>query len=98
MDSVSEMRGNCWANMLLRVSHSVEISSGEISGKFSAVSLAISGVSISVGEVFAISPVRMSVDSAGIAAISGLSGWIKTSFSILSPVISSIELTTVMAG
>ena len=92
------MLGNCWANMLLRLSHSWEISSGEISGKFSGVSLAISGVSIRVGEMFSLSPVRMSVDSAGIAGISGLSGWKKTGVSILSPVMKSIELTTAIAG
>ncbi|MCC3532355.1 MAG: hypothetical protein JGK40_30865 [Microcoleus sp. PH2017_21_RUC_O_A] len=69
----------------------MEISSGEISGKFSAVSLAISGLWIRVGEIFKISPVRRSVDSAGIA---GISGWRKTGVSILSPVISSIELKT----
>ena len=91
------MRGNCWASMLLRVSESWEISSGEISGKFSGVSLAISALSIGFGEMFSISPVRMSVDSAGIAGISGLSG-IKRGISILSPVMKSIELTFTIAG
>jgi hypothetical protein len=77
--------------MLLRVSESWEISSGEISGNFSGVSLAISALSMGLGEMFSISVVRMSVDSAGIAGISGLSG-IKRGISILLPVMKSIEL------
>ena len=92
------VRGNCWANMLWRVSESWEISSGEISGKFSGVSLAISALSIGFGEMFSISPVRMSVDSAGIAGISGLSAWIKRGISILLPVMKSIELIFTIAG
>jgi hypothetical protein len=84
--------------MLLRVSDSWEISSGEISGKFSGVWLAISALSIGFGEMFSISPVRMSVDSAGIAGISGLSAWIKRGISILSPVMKSIELIFTIAG
>ena len=86
------MRGNCWANMLLRVSDSWSISSGEISGKFSGFWLAISALSIGFGEMFSISPVRMSVDSGGTAGISGLSAGIKTGISILSSVMKSIEL------
>lgn len=92
------MSGNCWANMLLRVSDCWEIYSREISGKFSGVWLAISALSIGFGEMFSISPVRMSMKSAGIAGISGLSAWIKTGISILSPVMKSIELTFTIVG
>ena len=92
------MRGKGWANMLLRVSECWEISSGEISGKFSGVWLAVSVLSMGFREMFSISVVRMSVDSARIAGISGLSAWIKTGISILSPVMKSIELTFTIAG
>jgi hypothetical protein len=84
--------------MLLRVSHCWKISSGQISGKFSGVWLAISALSIGFGEMFSISPVRMSVDSAGIAGISGLSAGINRGISIWSPVMKSIELTFTIAG
>jgi hypothetical protein len=40
----------------------------------------------------------MSVDSVGIAGISSFSGWIKTGFSIVSPGISSISVSTGFVG
>ena len=86
------MRGNCWANRLLRVSDSWEISPEEISGKFSGVWLAISALWIGFGEMFSISVVSMSVDSGGFAGICGLSAGIKRGISILLPVMKSIEL------
>ncbi len=85
----------------------MEISSSEIGGKLSSALLVVSIVSAltevlgRVKEIFAISPVRMSVAAAGIPGKSAVSVWVGAEgmavISIFSPVILSIELITVTA-